>query len=363
MSINEPLVSVIIPSYNHEKYISDCIDSIVNQTYKNIQLIIIDDGSTDNSPSIINKKVVSIKDCFGDIVFISNESNQGVLKSLNQALLEVRGEYISFCASDDKLLPSNIEMLSGFLSQNNDYVFAVGDNQIIDGSGKICYWNEKRDNLYDLSSAKYKTFGEFLRSARKDIDFFSEEFGMYETFLRSNYIPNGFLVRKKILCDEMGGYPRNCPLEDLGLHLHLSRYGKYKFFHEPLAQYRWHGSNTMIVNYDTVYNNTILTLNTQLAYAYGKFGFDYLFELFVDSYQVTASELVKLYPNDAINRLVQTSIDLKIKSEEFNRQNLELTEYKNEIFRIYDSLYWKLTKPFRICLRLVKLGLYKMISR
>lgn len=117
MSINEPLVSVIIPSYNHEKYISDCIDSIVNQTYKNIQLIIIDDGSTDNSPSIINKKVVSIKDCFGDIVFISNESNQGVLKSLNQALLEVRGEYISFCASDDKLLPSNIEMLSGFLSK------------------------------------------------------------------------------------------------------------------------------------------------------------------------------------------------------------------------------------------------------
>lgn len=92
---DQPLVTVIIPSYNHERYISQSIESVVFQSYKNIEIIVIDDGSKDQSVTLIN----GLADKYGFIV-IARE-NRGVAKTLNEGIGLARGKYMSFLASDD----------------------------------------------------------------------------------------------------------------------------------------------------------------------------------------------------------------------------------------------------------------------
>lgn len=97
------LVSVIMPSFNTEKYIKDAINSVLGQTYKNIELIIVDDCSTDNSVDVIKK--------YDDpkIKLIVNECNKGAAFSRNIALIESKGEWIAFLDSDDIWEPKKIE--------------------------------------------------------------------------------------------------------------------------------------------------------------------------------------------------------------------------------------------------------------
>ena len=92
----DPLISVIIPMYNSEKYISRCLESVIKQTYSNLEIIIIDDGSTDNSYAICeNLKKVD------DRIFIIHQNNLGVSAARNVGLSIVKGKYVTFIDSDD----------------------------------------------------------------------------------------------------------------------------------------------------------------------------------------------------------------------------------------------------------------------
>ena len=93
---NCPLVSIIVPCYNHEKYITECIGSIMNQTFRNFELTVIDDGSKDQSFEVL--KSLQKKYEFNLI----HQENRGISATLNRGIKEFsRGKYISFCASDD----------------------------------------------------------------------------------------------------------------------------------------------------------------------------------------------------------------------------------------------------------------------
>ena len=90
------LISIIVAVYNGEKYLRQCIKSIINQTYRNLEIIVIDDGSTDDSPNICDewaKKDNRIK--------VIHQTNQGVSKSRNNALEIASGKYVSFIDQDD----------------------------------------------------------------------------------------------------------------------------------------------------------------------------------------------------------------------------------------------------------------------
>ena len=105
-----PKISVIIPVYNGEKYIKRCIDSIINQTYDNVQIIIINDGSTDNTENIL-------KD-YSNIVLI-NKENEGVSKARNTGLSLATGDYIYFCDADDYLEKDAFETLVKEYAEND----------------------------------------------------------------------------------------------------------------------------------------------------------------------------------------------------------------------------------------------------
>ena len=116
---SNPLVSVIIPSYNHEQYVTKAIKSVFSQTYKNIELIVIDDGSKDHSV----KKILELKKRY-PFKFIARK-NKGLASTLNEAIKLAKGVYITFLASDDYYLPQRIEHAADHLNQLPNDVAAV----------------------------------------------------------------------------------------------------------------------------------------------------------------------------------------------------------------------------------------------
>lgn len=118
------LVSVIMPSYNTAEYIGKSIQSVINQTYKNWELIIVDDCSTDNTEEMIQPFLKDKR-----IIFLKNEKNSGAAISRNFALRKARGRYIAFLDSDDLWLPVKIEKQLKFMKDNN-YAFTFTDYRI-----------------------------------------------------------------------------------------------------------------------------------------------------------------------------------------------------------------------------------------
>ena len=108
--IKNALISVVISAYNHEQYIEECIDSIINQTYENIELIILNDGSNDKTAEIINSKSDHCKIRFKRFLFIDKE-NEGLPKTLNRGCYKSKGTFLAFIGSDDSYESNAIETL------------------------------------------------------------------------------------------------------------------------------------------------------------------------------------------------------------------------------------------------------------
>ncbi|MGP1411751.1 MAG: glycosyltransferase family 2 protein [Peptoanaerobacter stomatis] len=133
---NEKLVSVIIPCYNSEEYLEQSIGSITNQTYKNLEILIIDDCSTDNSLSILKK----IKACDSRIKVYSNKKNMKIVYTLNRLIKMSKGTYIARMDADDISFPERIKMQVDFLEKHPNTGFCgtnayhIDKNNIVIGS-------------------------------------------------------------------------------------------------------------------------------------------------------------------------------------------------------------------------------------
>ena len=242
MDIKKPLVSVLISAYNHQKYVQETIKSIIAQTYTNIELLVIDDGSQDKTWDKIQEMKDECEQRFINVI-LETQKNIGAGATGNRMLKIAQGEYVYMIASDDLAKPFAIEKELLFLENNKEYALAVGDNDIIDGDGRICFWDEKRNIVYNEDEVRYKTFSEFLQR-NKAFKFTSPIFGSYPTLFLGNYIPNGYLIRKSIF-DKTGLYIKEAPLEDWYLMLQIAKYAKMKYIGEVLFSYRWHGANTI----------------------------------------------------------------------------------------------------------------------
>ncbi len=126
----EPLVSVCIPAYNNAAYIKETIDSILNQTYSNLELIICDDNSKDDTVSVIEK----IKD--DRIKLYKNEKNLGMSGNWNNCLGKCKGEFIKLICADDMLTKDCLEKEVGALREHPTAVLAESDTRLFDLNGK-----------------------------------------------------------------------------------------------------------------------------------------------------------------------------------------------------------------------------------
>jgi len=124
------LVSIIMPSYNTGKYIKESIKSVLNQTYINWELIIVDDSSTDNTDSVVKPYLEDER-----IKYLKNEKNSGAAVSRNYALREAKGKWIAFLDSDDLWHPEKLERQIEFMV-DNDYKFTYTNYIEIDENSK-----------------------------------------------------------------------------------------------------------------------------------------------------------------------------------------------------------------------------------
>lgn len=240
MTGSNPLVSVIIPAYNHELYVQETIRSIIAQTYRNLELLIIDDGSTDGTWQKIQEMESECRRRFERICFL-NQEHRGTWAVVNKIRSKVEGEYTYSIASDDIAHPTAIETLLRAIRSGN-YVLAVGNENFIDGNGEKIGVDEKFQ-AQPLPHAKYQTFCDFY-VGETGIEYYqSEIFGSYASFCVRNYIPNGYLILAP--ARDQFTLTEEAPLEDWFMHLQLSKMGKYKFVDEVLFSYRLHQHNTI----------------------------------------------------------------------------------------------------------------------
>ena len=235
------LISVIIPAYNHAMYVGSTINSIMAQDYANIELIIIDDGSKDNTLEVIESMRAGCEKRFSRF-YVETQQNQGTCATLNRLISHAQGEYVLLIASDDELLPGAISAMVKKMEANPEAGLVVGRNTIMDGDGRTCYWDEARNNVYDPARAKYLTFSDFLDS--NTFPTTHPRWGTYEALIQCNHIPNGYLMRKSIL-NLLPPFTKDAPLEDWWLMLQISKHSKIISICEETFRYRWHAANTI----------------------------------------------------------------------------------------------------------------------
>jgi Glycosyltransferases involved in cell wall biogenesis len=240
--IDPELVSVIIPAYNRARYIREAISSVIGQSYPALELLVHDDGSSDETWSAMMEMKEACLARFRRVEF-TQAPNAGVCLTLNRLLEAARGAYIYRLDSDDLAKPEAVATLRDFLEANPAYGLAVGDDELIDSQGRRFYWTEKRRVVYSPDQAAYLTFAGFLKKMRPEINFDSDDFGDYRSLLSGNYVPGGYLTRKS-LTDQIR-YTPLAPLEDHYFMMQVAKAAKLKFIDQILYSYRWHDNNTV----------------------------------------------------------------------------------------------------------------------
>ena len=211
--LDTPLVTIAIPCYNHAVFVQDSIRSVINQTYKNIELIIIDDGSTDQSVNKIKEMLIECEQRFTRFEF-RDRPNKGLCNTLNEALEWAQGDYFCVIASDDQMLPEKTSLqISSFKS---DTVGVFGGVNIINNKNQIL-------------SSRVREYSET---------------GFEDILLNKHDLPASSQMFKTDILRQVGGYNPNVKVEDWDLLLRMSKLNK-KMVYIPqlLINYRKHDSN------------------------------------------------------------------------------------------------------------------------
>ena len=219
-----PLVSIVIACYNHEKFIEDCIYSVIQQDYKNIEILICDDCSTDRSWEVLSSLKERMCLRFGRVVLYCNEKNRGVTYTLNSLIKNARGNLIKGLASDDVIL--DVNGISKFVS----YMEEFPEIQVVISNGVLIDEDQHMPMAIDFSKKKriYEERPVFDKSM------------IFEAVYQNNYIfAPGNMVRKEIY-DKYGYYDVKLTAEDWDFWLRITCEGMndFGYIEDALIGYR-----------------------------------------------------------------------------------------------------------------------------
>ncbi len=214
MNSEIPQVSIIIACYNHEQYIAACIESAIQQSYPNSELIVIDDGSSDGSLMVISE--LASQHGF----YFEGQPNMGLSKTLNKAVALAKGKYVSPVGSDDILVLNKTEKQVAFMEANPDVAVCGGNALNIDADGVIISRRQKFPPYREI------TFESLFTNSGPGI------------------IAPTAMIRRDVLVKE-GGFNPDIPLEDLSMWFKLTQRG-YRMvgLNDVLLYYRKHGAST-----------------------------------------------------------------------------------------------------------------------
>ena len=209
---NRARVSVVVPSYNHAPFVGDCLRSIIKQSQPPSELIVIDDGSTDDSPNTI---AAVLSDCPFPTELIVRE-NRGLCATLNQGLAVTNGDYFAYLSSDDIWLADFLRARIELLERRSAAVLGYGH----------AYFIDKENNIID-STADWADYAD----------------GDVRSMLLRAIGPMSPTVLYRRSALERVGWNEQSRLEDYELYLRLSSVGEFAFDPRPLSAWRWHDAN------------------------------------------------------------------------------------------------------------------------
>jgi glycosyltransferase involved in cell wall biosynthesis len=215
---DKSLVTIICLCYNQEKYVAESLFSAIHQDYPFIEVIIVDDFSTDNSRVVIQKWLID----YPEIQFIANETNLGSTKSFNKALTLAKGDYIIDLACDDILLPNcvSIQLKAFQESKFKNLGIVYGNAELINEKGDFYFY------YFPVDSNK-KTIE---KRATGDI--------YLSVISGGNSICSVSSLVKKTVFDALNGYDENLAYEDLDLWIRASRIYEFDYIDEILIKKR-----------------------------------------------------------------------------------------------------------------------------
>jgi glycosyltransferase involved in cell wall biosynthesis len=207
-----PKVSIICTCFNHEHYVVESLQSVLSQSYKNYELIVIDDGSSDRSAAVIE----NFQRQHPQFTFIRLERNEGICKAFNTGFNVSNGDFIIDLAADDVLLPDRVERgVELFKTLDNNYGVIFADAEWIDAHG----------NRLFLHSQKYP----HDTIPQGDI---------YKDLIERYFICSPTIMFRKSVIDTLGGYDETLTYEDFDFWIRSSRIYKYRYQRDVLVKKR-----------------------------------------------------------------------------------------------------------------------------
>ena len=209
---NNPTVSVVIPTYNRERLIGRSIKSVLNQTYQNFEIVIVDDSSTDNTKEVVKS--------FNDerIRYVRHEENKGEAAARNTGIKIAKGQYIASQDSDDEWLPEKLAWQVELLKNAPPEVGVVYTG----------FWKIKNNE---------KTYIPFSWVNQKDGD-------IHKELLKGNFIGSPVVLIRKDCFEKVGMFDEKLfHLVDWEMWLRISKYYHFKYIDEPLVLAHYHSAN------------------------------------------------------------------------------------------------------------------------
>lgn len=211
---NSDLVSIAMATYNGERYLQQQLDSIINQTYEDIQIIIVDDCSTDRTKEILADFQEKYQHC---VTVYYNQANLGLVKNFEKALGYCTGDFIALCDQDDVWELHKVERL---VREIDSYSLIYSDVSLIDADGQII--SRSRTIDYGISN--------------------HSDIGFREMIFKSYIIGCSAMFRSELLLSAMP-IPQDALFHDWWIAIFASKSNGIKYLHEPLVSYRQHSSN------------------------------------------------------------------------------------------------------------------------
>lgn len=285
-----PLVSVFIPMFNSSQYIREALDSIINQTYNNLEIIIIDDGSTDKSVEIVK----SYND--SRIRLIQNECNKGIPYTRNLGLKKAKGKYMAIMDSDDISYSTRIERQVEFMEKNNEV---------------------------DVVGSFYEIFGYKKSKTVKAKYVFPDELAIF--FLFSNGICNSTaLVRLDTIRNNNITYNNNYFVaQDYDFWTQVSKIGKLQIIPEVLVKYRTGHENITNLSFSKKSIERFKIINSIQKELFSYYGFkfsDKELEIFTDFFNDNYHLKIDKFTLQSIQKILDELIEQVNRSKIFSEK-------------------------------------------
>ncbi len=218
-----PLVSVLIPAFNHERFVERCLDSVLEDPYPAKELVIIDDGSTDRTGEVIDEWVARHRGRL-PIQYVRRE-NKGIAATLNELAVRAHGQLLRPGASDDYLLPGGLEAQVRYLQAHPGKRAVIGDSIVVDADG-----NKLHDSgMCDLHGA--------------DKRLYRSDDGIRRAIIRHWAVGGPVALIRKDALDTITRWSEGLRIDDWDLFLGLAAHNALGFIDVRVCAYRIHGSN------------------------------------------------------------------------------------------------------------------------